>query len=39
MADLHNIVEGVQDTLGKLTHTPVILQEESTAYALKARLE
>ncbi len=26
MADLHNIVEGVQDTLGKLTPTPVILQ-------------
>ncbi len=39
MADLHNIVEGVQDALSKLTPTPVILQEESTAYDLKTRLE
>ena len=39
MADLHDIVEGVQDALGKLTPTPVILQEESTAYDLKKRLE
>jgi rhodanese-related sulfurtransferase len=39
MADLHDIVEGVQNALGKLTPTPVILQEESTAYDLKKRLE
>jgi rhodanese-related sulfurtransferase len=39
MADLHDIVEGVQDALSKLTPTPVILQEESTAYDLKTRLE
>ena len=39
MANLHDIVEGVQDALGKLTPTPVILQEESTAYDLKKRLE
>jgi rhodanese-related sulfurtransferase len=39
MANLHDIVEGVQDALGKLTPTPVVLQEESTAYALKTRLE
>jgi rhodanese-related sulfurtransferase len=39
MANLQDIVEGVQDALGKLTPTPVILQEESTAYNLKTRLE
>ena len=39
MANLHDIVEGVQDALGKLTPTPVVLQEESTAYDLKKRLE
>lgn len=39
MADLNNIVQGVQDALGNLTPTPVILQEESTAYDLKTRLE
>jgi rhodanese-related sulfurtransferase len=39
MADLHDIVESVQDALGNLTPTPVILQEESTAYDLKKRLE
>ncbi|WP_310484827.1 rhodanese-like domain-containing protein [Chamaesiphon sp. VAR_48_metabat_403] len=39
MANLHDIVEGVQDALGNLTPTPVILQEESTAYDLKKRLE
>ena len=39
MANLHDIVEGVQDALGNLTPTPVVLQEESTAYALKTRLE
>jgi rhodanese-related sulfurtransferase len=39
MADLHDIVESVQDALGNLTPTPVILQEESTAYDLKTRLE
>jgi rhodanese-related sulfurtransferase len=39
MADLRDIVENVQDALGNLTPTPVILQEESTAYDLKKRLE
>ena len=39
MADLHDIVDGVQNALGNLTPTPVILQEESTAYDLKKRLE
>ena len=39
MANLHDLVEGVQDALGQLTPTPVILQEESTAYDLKKRLE
>jgi rhodanese-related sulfurtransferase len=39
MADLHDIVESVQDALGNLTPTPVILHEESTAYDLKTRLE
>lgn len=39
MADLHDIIEGVQDALGNLTPTPVVLQEESTAYDLKKRLE
>jgi rhodanese-related sulfurtransferase len=39
MANLHDIVEGVQDALGNLTPTPVVLQEESTAYELKTRLE
>jgi hypothetical protein len=39
MADLHDIVEGVQDALGNLTPTPVIITEESTAYDLKTRLE
>jgi Rhodanese-like domain len=39
MADLHDIVEGVQDAVSKLTPTPIILQEESTAYDLKTRLE
>ncbi len=39
MANLHDIVEGVQDALGNLTPTPVVLQEESTAYDLKTRLE
>jgi rhodanese-related sulfurtransferase len=39
MADLHDIVENVQDALGNLTPTPVILQEESTAHDLKKRLE
>ena len=39
MADLHDIVEGAQDALSKLTPTPVILQDESTAYDLKKRLE
>lgn len=37
MANLHDIVQGVQDALGNLT--PVVLQEESTAYDLKTRLE
>ncbi|WP_310488356.1 rhodanese-like domain-containing protein [Chamaesiphon sp. VAR_69_metabat_338] len=39
MADLHDIVEGIQDALGNLTPTPVVLQEESTAHDLKKRLE
>jgi rhodanese-related sulfurtransferase len=39
MANLHDIVEGIQDALGNLTPTPVVLQEESTAYDLKKRLE
>jgi rhodanese-related sulfurtransferase len=39
MANLHDIVEGVQDALGNLTPVPVVLQEESTAYELKNRLE
>ncbi|WP_373539306.1 rhodanese-like domain-containing protein [Chamaesiphon sp.] len=39
MASLNDLVEGVQDALGNLTPTPVILQEESTAYDLKKRLE
>ena len=39
MANLHDIVQGVQDALGNLTPTPVVLQEESTAYDLKTRLE
>jgi rhodanese-related sulfurtransferase len=39
MANFRDIVEGVQDALGNLTPTPVILQEESTAYNLKTRLE
>jgi rhodanese-related sulfurtransferase len=39
MADLRDIVESVQDALGNLTPTPVILQKESTAYDLKKRLE
>lgn len=39
MASLHDLVEGVQDALGNLTPTPVILKEESTAYDLKKRLE
>jgi rhodanese-related sulfurtransferase len=39
MADLHDIVEGVQNALGNLTPTPVVLQDESTAYDLKTRLE
>jgi rhodanese-related sulfurtransferase len=39
MANLHDIVEGVQNALGNLTPTPVVLQEESTAYDLKTRLE
>jgi len=39
MANLHDIVESVQDALGKLTPTPIVLQEESTAYDLKKRLE
>ena len=39
MANLHDIVEGVQDALGNLTPNSVVLQEESTAYDLKTRLE
>ncbi len=39
MANLHDIVEGMQDALGNLTPTPIMLQEESTAYDLKTRLE
>jgi rhodanese-related sulfurtransferase len=39
MANLHDIVEGVQNTLGNLIPTPVVIQEESTAYDLKTRLE
>jgi rhodanese-related sulfurtransferase len=39
MADLHDIVEGVRDTLSKLTPVPVILGKEATAYDLKTRLE
>jgi rhodanese-related sulfurtransferase len=39
MTNFHDIVEGVQDALGSLTPTPVVLQEESTAYNLKTRLE
>ena len=39
MANLHDMIEGVQDALGNLTPTPVVLQEESTAYDLKTRLE
>jgi rhodanese-related sulfurtransferase len=39
MADLHDIIEGAQDALSKLTPTPVILKDESTAYDLKTRLE
>jgi rhodanese-related sulfurtransferase len=39
MADLHDIIEGAQDALSKLTPTPVVLQDESTAYDLKTRLE
>jgi rhodanese-related sulfurtransferase len=39
MADLHDIIESAQDALSKLTPTPVILQDESTAYDLKTRLE
>lgn len=39
MADLNDIVEKVQDTLGNLTPTPVILEDESTAADLKQRLE
>jgi rhodanese-related sulfurtransferase len=39
MANLHDIVQGVQDALGNLTPTSVVLQEESTAYDLKTRLE
>jgi rhodanese-related sulfurtransferase len=39
MADLHDIIEGAQDALSKLTPTPVVLKDESTAYDLKTRLE
>jgi rhodanese-related sulfurtransferase len=39
MADLHDLIEGAQDALSKLTPTPVILEDESTAYDLKTRLE
>lgn len=39
MADLHDIVENVQDALSNLTPTPVIVEDESTAYDLKTRLE
>jgi rhodanese-related sulfurtransferase len=39
MANLHDMVEGVQNALGNLTPTPVVIQEESTAYDLKTRLE
>jgi rhodanese-related sulfurtransferase len=39
MANLNDIVQGVEDALGNLTPTPVVIQEESTAYDLKTRLE
>ncbi|WP_310411959.1 rhodanese-like domain-containing protein [Chamaesiphon sp. OTE_8_metabat_110] len=39
MANLHDIVEGIQDALGNLTPTPVVLQYVSTAYDLKKLLE
>lgn len=39
MTNFHDIVEGLQDALGNLTPAPVVLQEESTAYDLKTRLE
>ncbi len=39
MANLNGIVEGVQGALGNLTPNSVVLHEESTAYALKTRLE